>query len=116
MSRFENVARTARDEARSRRSVLIVTRTSHQAVKVMKALEDALRPRDGVSQTMNSNGLWAARADGWGEGRIEVRTQGAAIRGMSADTVLCQRDVNRVTLRDTWPVTATSAAPMLAVW
>lgn len=116
MSRRDNIARMARDEARSRRHVLIVTRTSHEAVKTMDALERALRPRDGHAVLLRGMGLWSARSEAWGNVRIDVRVQGPGVRGMSADTLLCDRTIKRTAMREAWPVVSTSASPVVTVW
>lgn len=114
--RRENVARSARDEARSRRNVLIVTRTAHEAVKVLDALERAMRPRDGEPVLLRGQGLWSARSEAWGGARIDLRVQGPGVRGMSVDTLLIDRDVKRASMREAWPVTGAAAAPIVTVW
>lgn len=118
-ARFANVARMARDEARSRRHVLIVTRTAFDAVRVMDALEDALRPRDGAPALLRGQGLWSARSNEWGEGSVEIRVgrpDGASCRGRYADTVLLSSDVSRSAGEAARPCTAGASAPLVAVW
>lgn len=116
MTRRDNIARLARDEARSRRAVLIVTRTSHEASKVMDALERSMRPRDGHPVLLRGMGLWSARSDAWGDARIDVRVQGPGVRGMSADTLLCDRTIKRTAMREAWPVVNASASAVVTVW
>lgn len=117
MTRFENVARMARDEARARRAVLIVTRNAHQATRVMEALEAALRPRDGDVTLLHGNGLWQARSEhGWARGRIIVRVAGPGVRGQYADTLLLARDLSPYRMAEAEPTTATSPAPTVATW
>lgn len=116
MTRRDNIARMARDEARSRRAVLIVTRTAHEAVKVIDALERTLRPRDGQPTLLRGHGLWSARSEAWGSGRIAVRVQGPGVRGQVADTLLCDRTIKRTAMREAWPVVNASPSPIVAVW
>lgn len=116
MTRHENVARTARDEARSRRRVLIVTRTAYEATRVMEALEGVLRPRDGHPLFMRGQGLWHARSEAWGTGRIDVRVQGPGVRGMTTDTLLLADDVSQAGRVEARPCTHASVAPLVAVW
>jgi hypothetical protein len=117
MSRYANAARTARDEARARRHALIVTRTAYDATRVMRALQDTLRPRDGEHpQLMHSNGLWGASSDAWGRGRITVRVQGVGLRGITADTVLIERTCQRSTVADAVTITTPSTARLISEW
>ncbi|OIU84618.1 hypothetical protein BFN01_02190 [Microbacterium sp. AR7-10] len=117
MSRYANAARIARDEARARRHALIVTRTAYDATRVMRALQDALRPRDGEHpKLMHSNGLWGASSDAWGSGRITVRVQGVGLRGITADAVLIERTCQRSTVADALLIVATSHARLIGEW
>ena len=109
----------ARDEARSRRHVLVVTRTAFDAVRVMDGLEDALRPRDGAPAMLRGQGLWSARSNEWGEGSIEIRVgrpDGASCRGRYADTVLISSDVSRSAGEHARLTVTPSPAPFVAVW
>lgn len=116
MSRFENAARMARDEARARRTVLIVTRTAYQAAQIMTALEDALRPRDGEARLLNGQGLWSADSPAWGTGRIDVRVAGPAARGRTADTLLLATDLSTYRQAEAMPVVYGSNVAMTASW
>lgn len=116
LRRHHNIARTARDEARSRRAVLIVTRTAFDATQVMEALECVLRPRDGQPKLLRSQGLWQARSEAWGTGTIDVRVQGPGVRGMGADTLLLADDVSKAGRIEARPCTHGSASPIVAVW
>lgn len=116
MTRFENVARMARDEARARRAVLIVTRTAYQGAQIMTALEDALRPRDGDARLLNGQGLWGATSTAWGTGRIDVRVAGPAIRGRTADTLLLATDLTTYRHAEAMPVILGSTSGVVASW
>lgn len=116
MTRRDNIARMARDEARSRRAVLIVTRTAYEATKVIEALEGVLRPRDGQPKLMRGQGLWHVRSDAWGTGRIDVRVQGPGVRGMAAHTLLLAEDVSQAGPLDARECTRGMPAPIVAVW
>lgn len=116
MTSRDNIARMARDEARSRRAVLIVTRNAHEADKVTDALERALRPRDGHPKVLRGQGLWAVNSTEWGSGRIDVRVQGPGVRGMSVDTLLFDRRASKAAFQDARPSTLGSASPIECVW
>lgn len=116
MTRYENVARMARDEARARRRVLIVTRTAYQAAQIMTALEDALRPRDGETRLLNGKGLWSARSTSWGGGCIDVRVAGPAVRGRTADTLLLDEDLTAYRRAEALPVVLGVIGRVVVTW
>lgn len=116
MTRFENAARMARDEARARRRVLIVTRTAYQAAQIMTALEDALRPRDGDARLLNGQGLWSASSPAWGTGCINVRVAGPGVRGRTADTLLLSADLTTYRQTEAMPAVYSSNVAMTASW
>lgn len=115
-NRWDNAARLARDEARARRRALIVTRTAYDATRIMNALENALRPRDGDTRLLHGSGLWSARSDSWGTGAIDVRVSGPAIRGITADTLLLHADATPAASETAWHTVTTSPAPVRARW
>lgn len=115
MNAIENVARMARDEARARRRVLIVTRNAFIATRVVEALERTLRPRDGDATILRGQGLWSARSASWDTGRIDVRVAGPAVRGRTDDTVFIDSSISSTQHADAWH-TVTGAAPSRVVW
>ena len=116
MTRYENAARMARDEARARRAVLIVTRTAYDAARIMTALEDVLRPRDGDARLLNGMGLWSAESPAWGTGRIAVRVAGPIVRGHQCDTLLLAADLTPTRAEEAWHCATGAACPVRARW
>lgn len=119
MTRYENVARMARDEARARRRVLIVTRTAYQAAQIMTALEDALRPRDSdprPPRLLNGKGLWSATSPAWGTGSIHVRVAGAGVRGQYAESLLVDATLTTRRRIEARATTAGVLDPVEVLW
>jgi hypothetical protein len=116
MTMTDTDAQLALDHARRARRVLIVVRRAADASDVIDRVSEALTA-DDAGTVRRAAGLWNVTLPLGG--RIDVRPYSSryALRGLTADTVLCAADVPVETdaefAADVWAITATSPDPVI---